>query len=58
MKHIFALPVNTADTAIYIPSGTIPIKDIFIKEPCHYMGIYVDLIKHPLNGAWPNDSCQ
>ena len=32
MKHILSVPVNTADTAIYILSGTIPIEGCIHKR--------------------------
>ena len=38
MKHIFALPVNTADTALYILSGTIPIEGYIHKRTLSLYG--------------------
>ena len=38
MKHIFALPVNTADTAIYILSGTIPTEGYIHKRALSLYG--------------------
>ena len=42
MKHIFALPANTADAAIYILSGTIPIEGIYTKGPFRCLEMCVD----------------
>ena len=38
MKHILSLPVNTADTDIYILSGTIPIKGCIHKSALSLYG--------------------
>ena len=38
IKHIFTLPVNTADTAIYIMSGTIPIAGYLHKRALSLYG--------------------
>ena len=38
MKHILSLPVNTADTAIYILSGTIPIEGRIHKRALSLYG--------------------
>ncbi|MES9972509.1 MAG: reverse transcriptase domain-containing protein [Candidatus Thiodiazotropha sp.] len=38
MKHILALPVNTADAAIYILSGTIPIEGYIHKRALSLYG--------------------
>ena len=38
MKHILSLPVNTADTAIYILSGTIPIEGCIHKRALSLYG--------------------
>ena len=38
MKHIFALPVHTADTALYILSGTIPIEGYIHKRALSLYG--------------------
>ena len=38
MKHILTLPVNTADTAIYILSGTIPIEGYLHKRALSLYG--------------------
>ena len=59
MKHILTLPVNTADTSIYISYLELfHLKDTYIKEHCHYMVIYADLIKLQLNGVWQRENYQ
>ena len=56
IKHMLWLPVTTADPAIYILSGTLPVEAMVHQHVLIFFGNISQLLIHQSRNSWPRDS--